>query len=209
MIGVAVLGSTGSIGESTLDVVARHPDRFRLVALGAHRNAAKLAQQISRSRPAYAALADADAAAELDCACSATRLPARACWPGPEALEEIATLPEVDCVMAAIVGAAGLRSTLAAARAGKRLLLANKESLVMAGPLLMAAVRAPARRCCPSTASTTPSSSACRRGTRAGRRLRACGAFCSPPPAVRSATRRAEASGRGDSRGRPARIPTG
>jgi 1-deoxy-D-xylulose-5-phosphate reductoisomerase len=143
VIGVAILGSTGSIGESTLDVVARHPDRFRLVAIGANRNVAKLAEQISRHRPAYAALADEKAAGELkrllsgSAVTSQTRILA-----GEGALTEIAALPEVDSVMAAIVGAAGLRSTLAAARAGKRLLLANKESLVMAGPLLMDAVRA-------------------------------------------------------------------
>ena len=140
MIGVVVLGSTGSIGESTLDVLARHPDRFRLVALGANRNVGKLAEQIRRYRPVYAALADEQAARdltrELGTACG-TRIMA-----GAGALTEIATLPEADCVMAAIVGAAGLRSTLAAARAGKRLLLANKESLVMSGPLLMDAVRA-------------------------------------------------------------------
>jgi len=137
VIGVAVLGSTGSIGESTLDVLARHPERFRLVALAANTSAAKLARQVLAFRPAYAALADESAAAELTHllggAAPTTRVLA-----GPGALEEIARASEVDCVMAAIVGAAGLRSTLAAARAGKRLLLANKESLVMAGPLLIA-----------------------------------------------------------------------
>jgi 1-deoxy-D-xylulose-5-phosphate reductoisomerase len=140
MIGVVVLGSTGSIGESTLDVLARHPDRFRLVALGANRSVAKLAEQIRRFRPAYAAMADEGAArelvAELGAAARTTRVLA-----GVGALTEIATLPEAECVMAAIVGAAGLSSTLAAARAGKRLLLANKESLVMSGTLLMDAVR--------------------------------------------------------------------
>ena len=141
MMGVVVLGSTGSIGESTLDVLARHPDRFRLVALGANRSVGKLAEQIRRHRPAYAAMADEgsarELAAELGTAARGTRILA-----GAGALTEIATLPEADCVMAAIVGAAGLRSTLAAAHAGKRLLLANKESLVMSGPLLMDAVRA-------------------------------------------------------------------
>jgi 1-deoxy-D-xylulose-5-phosphate reductoisomerase len=143
VIGVAVLGSTGSIGESTLDVIARHPDRFRLVAIGANRNVTKLAEQIARYRPDYVALAEESAAAELrghlaqHGAASPTRILA-----GAQALTEIAALAEVTAVMAAIVGAAGLRSTLAAARAGKRLLLANKESLVMAGPLLMEAVRA-------------------------------------------------------------------
>ena len=139
MIGVAVLGSTGSVGENTLDVLARHRERFRLVAIAAHTNAGKLARQVREWQPAYAALADETAATELRAlvggAAPGTRLLA-----GPGALEEIARLAEVQCVMAAIVGAAGLRSTLAAARAGKRLLLANKESLVMAGPLLLAAV---------------------------------------------------------------------
>ena len=141
MIGVTVLGSTGSVGENTLDVLARHADRFRLVAIAANRNAAKLARQIVKFRPAYAALADESAAQELRTLlggeAGSTRLLA-----GPGALEELAVLPETTCVMAAVVGAAGLRSTLAAARAGKRLLVANKESLVMAGPLVMAAVNA-------------------------------------------------------------------
>ena len=140
MIGVAILGSTGSIGESTLDVVARHPERLRLVAIAANTNVAKLARQIQKFRPAYAALADEAAAADLahmmGAAAAGTRI-----LSGAGALEELARLSEVHCVMAAIVGAAGLRSTLAAARAGKRLLLANKESLVMSGPLLLAAVR--------------------------------------------------------------------
>jgi len=141
MIGVTVLGSTGSVGENTLDVLARHADRFRLVAIAANRNAAKLARQIVEFRPAYAALADESAAQELRTLLGAeaggTRLLA-----GAGALEELAVLPEATCVMAAVVGAAGLRSTLAAARAGKRLLVANKESLVMAGPLVIAAVNA-------------------------------------------------------------------
>ena len=140
MIGVVVLGSTGSIGESTLDVLARHPERFRLIGIGANRNVEKLAAQILKYRPAYAALADPAAAREL-----AARLgqgaPDTRLLAGPEALTELATLGDAECVMAAIVGAAGLPSTLAAARAGKRLLLANKESLVMSGPLLMQAVR--------------------------------------------------------------------
>jgi 1-deoxy-D-xylulose-5-phosphate reductoisomerase len=141
VIGVAVLGSTGSVGESTLNVLARHPDRFHLVALAANTNAAKLAQQIRAFRPAYAALADETAAGELRALLQGTAHATRV-LAGPGALEELAVLPEAQCVMAAIVGAAGLRSTLAAARAGKRLLLANKESLVMAGPLLIAAVNA-------------------------------------------------------------------
>jgi 1-deoxy-D-xylulose-5-phosphate reductoisomerase len=142
--GVAVLGSTGSIGTNTLDVIGRHPDRFRVVALAANRNAARLAEQCLRFAPEVAAMADPAAARELaerlataGAARGSTRILA-----GPDALETIAGLTQVDCVMAAVVGAAGLPSTLAAARAGKRLLLANKESLVMAGPLLLAEVRA-------------------------------------------------------------------
>jgi len=138
--GVAILGSTGSVGEHTLDVIARHPDRFRVVALGAHRNVEKLAEQCKRLDVPYVALADAGAASKLTAALRARGATARV-LAGPEALVEIASLPEVHSVMAAIVGAAGLPSTLAAARAGKRLLLANKESLVMAGPLLMRTVR--------------------------------------------------------------------
>jgi len=136
---LAILGASGSVGESTLDVVARHPGDFRVVALGAQRNAARLAEQALRFRPAVVALADAGAARELAATLARAGAPTRVVA-GEEAMTEIATLPEVDYVMAAIVGAAGLPSTLAAARAGKRVLLANKESLVMAGPLLMRAV---------------------------------------------------------------------
>lgn len=141
MIGVCVLGSTGTIGDNTLDVLARHPQRFRLVALGARRNAAKLAEQCLRWRPDYAALAEESAARELAARLAAAGSRTRVLG-GEAALVELAVLPEVQYVMAGIVGSAGLRSTLAAARAGKRLLLANKESLVMAGPLLLAAARA-------------------------------------------------------------------
>jgi len=137
--GVAILGSTGSVGEHTLDVIARHPDRFRVVALGANRNVEKLADQCRRFSVPYAALADTAAAARLESELRARQAPTRVIG-GADALEQIASLPEVHSVMAAIVGAAGLRSTFAAARAGKRLLLANKESLVMAGPLLMQCV---------------------------------------------------------------------
>jgi 1-deoxy-D-xylulose-5-phosphate reductoisomerase len=138
--GVAILGSTGSVGENTLDVVARHPDRFRVVALGANRNVEKLAEQCQRFAVPYAALADTSAAARLEAELRRRQAPTRVLT-GEDGLVAIAQLPEVHSVMAAIVGAAGLPSTLAAARAGKRLLLANKESLVMAGPLLMRTVR--------------------------------------------------------------------
>jgi len=136
---VAVLGSTGSIGVSTLDVIARHPQRFRAWALAAHRSVDTLAAQCEAFHPRYAVMVDPDAAEALR-----KRL-AGACdtevLAGAEGLQRIAAHADVDAVMAAIVGAAGLPSTLAAAEAGKRILLANKESLVMAGHLLMAAAR--------------------------------------------------------------------
>ncbi len=139
MIGVTVLGSTGSVGVSTLDVVARHPDRFRVVALTANGNAERLAEQCRRYRPLYAAMANRDAAARLgDLLRGMEGRPE--ILAGVEGLEQVAALPETHYVMAAIVGAAGLRPTLAAARSGKRVLLANKESLVMAGALFMGAV---------------------------------------------------------------------
>jgi len=117
--GVAILGSTGSVGEHTLDVIARHPDRFRVVALGANRNVEKLADQCLRFSVPYAALADPAAAARLEGELRARQAPTQVIG-GVDGLVELAALPEVDSVMAAIVGAAGLRSTLAAAHAGKR-----------------------------------------------------------------------------------------
>jgi len=141
VIGLAVLGSTGSIGVSTLDVVARNPDRFRVAALTAHRDDARLAEQCARLRPELAVMADHDAAARLRDRLAAARCPTRV-LAGAEAMVEAATIPAADVVMAAIVGAAGLLPTLAAARAGKRVLLANKEALVMSGRLFMDAVRA-------------------------------------------------------------------
>ena len=140
-MGVAILGATGTIGENTLDVIARHPERFRAVALGARREVGKLLAQCERFRPDYAALAEPEAAADLERALRERGLPTRV-LAGPGALEHIAALPEAPAVMAGIVGAAGLASTLAAARAGQRLMIANKESLVMAGPLLLAQARA-------------------------------------------------------------------
>ncbi|MFO1412870.1 MAG: 1-deoxy-D-xylulose-5-phosphate reductoisomerase [Burkholderiales bacterium] len=136
---VTLLGATGSIGDSTLDVIARHPERFAVEALAANTNAAKLADLCRRFRPRYAALADPAAARVLESALAAEGLPTRV-LAGPQGLAEVAALPEADTVLAAIVGAAGLVPTLAAARAGKRILLANKEALVMGGGLFMAAV---------------------------------------------------------------------
>ncbi len=138
---LALLGATGSIGASTLDVVARHPDRFEVAALAAHSNADAMLALCRQFRPPYAALFDAAAAARLQRGLAGEGL-ATQVLAGPDGLAAVATLPEVDTVLAAIVGAAGLPSTLAAARAGKRILLANKEALVVGGALFMAAVEA-------------------------------------------------------------------
>jgi len=137
---LCVLGSTGSIGVSTLDVAGRHPDRYRVVALTANNNLERLHEQCRRFQPAFAVMIDAEPAAELRKRLAAEGIGTEV-LSGVGALEEVAVLPEVDSVMAAIVGAAGLLPTLAAARAGKTVLLANKEALVMSGPLFMAAVR--------------------------------------------------------------------
>lgn len=137
---ISVLGATGSIGRSTLDVIARHPNRFRVAALTASRHVDELAELCARHGAAYACIVDTSLAAALkrrlaECGATAKVLA------GVEGLVQASTLPEADCVIAAIVGAAGLEPTLAAARAGKKLLLANKEALVMAGPIFMDTVR--------------------------------------------------------------------
>ena len=133
---LTILGSTGSIGTSTLDVVARHPERFRIFALSGHSQTAKLAEQCLAFRPQYAVTANEAQAAELR-----AHLAAAGCQTevlhGEQALCDIAAAPETDGVMAAIVGAAGLPPTLAAARAGKTIYLANKETLVVSGSLFM------------------------------------------------------------------------
>ena len=136
---VTILGSTGSIGLSTLDVIARHPERFALYAITARRSVQVMVEQCLRYRPRFAVMSSAVEAGELGDllreAGSDTRVLA-----GEDGLCEVVASAEVDVVMAAIVGAAGLEPTLAAVRAGKRVLLANKESLVMAGKLFMDAV---------------------------------------------------------------------
>ena len=136
---IALLGATGSIGGSALDVVARHPDRFRIGALSAHSSVDELLALCARFRPDSAVVSDVAGHAALRDGLRALGLPTRA-LAGPEALVEVATDPANHIVIAAIVGAAGVASTLAAARAGKRLLLANKESVVLAGNLLVQAV---------------------------------------------------------------------
>ena len=135
---LTILGATGTIGINTLDVVARHPDKFQVVALTGQNQLEKLAEQCRRFKPKYAVVMDADKALTLRKLIPDQTTEVLA---GVEALEYVSALPEVDSVMAAIVGAAGLRPALAAARAGKQVLLANKETLVMAGRFFMDAVR--------------------------------------------------------------------
>jgi 1-deoxy-D-xylulose-5-phosphate reductoisomerase len=136
---LVILGSTGSIGTSTLDVVARHPERFEVWGLSAMQRVEELAAQCQRFRPRHAVMPDPARAAELRQRLAAAGV-ATEVHEGAEALSALAAAPEVDSVMAAIVGAAGLAPCLAAARAGKRLLLANKEALVVGGGLFMRAV---------------------------------------------------------------------
>ena len=133
---LTILGSTGSIGTSTLDVVARHPERFRIFALSGHSQTAKLAEQCLAFRPQYAVTANEAQAAELHALLAAAGCQTEVLH-GEQALCDIAAAPETDGVMAAIVGAAGLPPTLAAARAGKTIYLANKETLVVSGSLFM------------------------------------------------------------------------
>src|SRR5574337_1282764 len=137
---LTILGSTGSIGTSTLDVVARHPDRYEVFALSAATQVDLMLAQCARFQPRYAVMASAEHARQLDEKIKANGL-ATQVLQAPEALETIASHEQVDAVMAAIVGAAGLAPCLAAARAGKRLLLANKEALVVGGEVFMKAVR--------------------------------------------------------------------
>jgi len=137
---VTVLGATGSIGENTLDVIARHADRYRVFALACGSRWRELLAQCRAHAPHYAVVADRAAAAELRAAVRAEGLAVEV-LEGEAGLVEVAAHPQTDIVMAAIVGAAGLMPTIAAARAGKRVLLANKEALVMAGRFFMDAVR--------------------------------------------------------------------
>jgi len=137
---VAVLGATGSIGTSALDVIARHPQRMRASVLAAGSDVESLLALCREHRPDHAAIADTEGFARLRDGLAAAGLDTRA-HAGPEAIAALAADDCCDTVLAAIVGAAGLDSTLAAARAGKRLLLANKESLVLAGELVMSAAR--------------------------------------------------------------------
>jgi 1-deoxy-D-xylulose-5-phosphate reductoisomerase len=136
---ITLLGATGSIGVNTLDVISRHPDKYTVYALTGHRQILKLASQCKQHRPKYAVVNDAASATELQALLVEAGSETQVIW-GLEALCEVAGAADVDTVMAAIVGAAGLLPTLAAVKAGKKILLANKEALVMAGGLFMQAV---------------------------------------------------------------------
>ena len=138
---ITILGSTGSIGDSTLDVIARHPERFEAFALTANNNVEKMLAQCQRFQPRFAVLLNPESAAQLAHAVRENGLETEV-LSGIESLERVASLPEVDAVMAAIVGAAGIRPTFAAAKTGKLVLLANKETLVMAGRIFMDLVKA-------------------------------------------------------------------
>jgi len=138
--GVCILGSTGTIGVNTLDVIRRHADQYKVVAITAHQADEKLFQQCIEFNPQYAVLVDADAAQRLELKIKGADLNTQVLC-GAQALENVASLEDVDQVMAAIVGAAGLLPTLAAARAGKRILLANKEALVMSGDIFINEVK--------------------------------------------------------------------
>ena len=137
---LTVCGSTGSIGVSTLDVVWRNRARYEIFALTAHSNVDLLAAQCRRWRPRFAVMSDESAAMRLGAVLS-VEVPETEVLAGVSGLEQVAAHPDVDCVMAAIVGGAGLMPSLSAARSGKRILLANKEALVMSGRLFMDAVR--------------------------------------------------------------------
>lgn len=132
--GITVLGSTGSIGENTLDVLARHPDRYHVVALSAHANVTRLAEQCQHHHARYAVVSDVTKAGALQAALDALKCKAEV-LAGRDALSAVVRMDETEVVMAAIVGAAGLEPTLHAVQGGKRLLLANKESMVIAGEL--------------------------------------------------------------------------
>lgn len=137
---LTILGSTGSVGISTLDVVARHSDRFHVTALTANNSIDKMLEQCQRFKPKYAVMLDETSAEKLKIKICTAGINTEV-LSGVESLEKVASLPEVDIVMAAIVGAAGIRPTFAAAHAGKYVLLANKETLVMAGHIFMDVVK--------------------------------------------------------------------
>ncbi len=141
MKGLCILGATGSIGVSTLDVVSRHPDQYNVIALTANTNIAALYEQCIAHRPEYVVVVNAAQAEQFESNIQNSEISTIKVLTGAKSLEFVSTLEQVDSVMAAIVGAAGLLSSLAAAKAGKTVLLANKEALVMSGDIFMQAVR--------------------------------------------------------------------
>jgi len=175
--GVTVLGSTGTIGVNTLDVIARNRDRFEVVALTANTDVERLQAQCEQWCPEYAVLRD-EAAAERLAKGLGHKGVRTTVLAGLEGLRRVAALPQVDQVMAGIVGAAGLLPTLAAAEAGKRVLLANKEALVMSGQLLMDAVRESGAQLLPIDSEHNAIFSACRVPLAGGRGRGAYGGSC-------------------------------
>ena len=157
---VAILGSTGSIGVNTLDVIRAHPERFRVVALTAAKQIDLLAQQCVEFKPVIAVVSDADGASRLSKILHEKKINTQVLH-GPQALVTAVIESGCDTVMAAIVGAAGLVPVLAAAKAGKRVLLANKEALVMSGDLFIQAMRLGAVNCFPLIVNTMPFFNAC------------------------------------------------
>ena len=137
---ITILGSTGSIGTNTLDVLSKHPDRFQVFALTAAKQVDLILAQCAQFKPQFAVMANEDAGRKLADRVKAEGLPVEVLW-GPAALDLVSSHPDVHAVMAAIVGAAGLSPCLAAAHAGKRLLLANKEALVVGGEVFLNAVK--------------------------------------------------------------------
>ena len=137
---ITILGSTGSIGTNTLDVLSKHTDRFQVFALTAAKQVDLILAQCAQFKPKFAVMSNEDAGRQLSARVKAEGLPVEVLW-GPKALDEVSSHPDVDAVMAAIVGAAGLSPCLAAAHAGKRLLLANKEALVVGGEVFLNAVK--------------------------------------------------------------------
>jgi 1-deoxy-D-xylulose-5-phosphate reductoisomerase len=140
LTGITILGATGSIGLNTLNVIKQHPQKFEVIALTANKQVSRLEQLCLEWSPHYAVMADADAAEQLEQRLKQQNSPVKV-LSGIDALSFVSSLDQVSVVMAAIVGSAGLLPTLAAAKAGKRILLANKEALVMSGQLFMDAVR--------------------------------------------------------------------
>ena len=141
MIGITILGSTGSIGVSTLDVISQHNETYSVVALTANHNVDRMYEQCLAFSPEYAVMVDADAADKLAMKLTGSGHTDITVLSGIEGLEKVASLDQVEQVMAAIVGAAGLRPSLAAARSGKRVLLANKEALVLSGQIFIDEVK--------------------------------------------------------------------